>query len=143
MDHTLSAIGERVAGQDNHCTAEPLFVVFQKHRIYGINLEYEPDFVWVDTEGDFCEADDRQHRILERMEERGRDTGRWERLGYVDTDRFVTACFTEAAAQAFIDARRHNLNKPFIYVESLYRNHEMIAVRHSLLGAAPEKAEAA
>lgn len=132
---TLPSIGERIATQNNRITAEPLFVVFQKHRIYGLAPYYTERFIWVDTQNDFSEADDRQHRILERMEERGRDTGPWERLGYVDVDRFVTACFTEAAAQSYIDANRHNLTKPFVFAASLYRNREMIAIRHHLMDA--------
>jgi hypothetical protein len=144
IEYTLPAIGERIATQNNRITAEPLFVVFQKRRIYGMTLEAAGDnFIWVDANNNYAEADERQTRILERMDLRGRDTGSWERLGYVDVDRFVTACFTEAAAQAYIDANRHNLHEPFIYAESLYRNREMIAVRHALLDAAPKITEAA
>ncbi|MCW2242304.1 hypothetical protein [Azospirillum canadense] len=140
---TLAKVGALIASQNNRCTHEPLFVVFQKRRIYGLDEDHTDNIVWLDTDGDYATADERQHRILERMHERGRDTGRWERVGYVDTDEFVTACFTEVGAQAYIDANGHNLHQPFIFVTSLYRNDEMIALRHLMLNAAPKPAEAA
>lgn len=133
----LRSIGALISTQRNRCTHEPLFVVFQKHRIYGLESDRTDNFVWLDTASDYVQADERQHRILERMYDRGRDTGSWERVGYVDVDRFVTACFTEAAAQAYIDGNRHNLHEPFTYADSLYRNREMIAIRHALLDVAP------
>ena len=37
---------------------------------------------------------------------------------------FVTACFTEAAAEEFIHADGHNHKHPHIYADSSYRNLE-------------------
>ena len=46
---------------------------------------------------------------------------------------FVQACFTEAAAQQYIDENKHNLKKPRIYVYSGDRNREWQAVRKHLM----------
>lgn len=51
----------------------------------------------------------------------------------------VTYCLTESAAQAYIDANRHNMKNPTIYATSLYRNYEMIAIRKFLMELAKEE----
>lgn len=142
-EHTLSAIGERIATQDNRITAEPLFVVFAKQRIYGMDTAYCDNIAWI-YEDECVEVEPKKARALHATYCRTCTVPPgYLRTGYVDVDRFVTACFTETAAQDYIDANRHRLERPFIYAASLYRNHEMIAVRHSLLAAAPASTEAA
>lgn len=58
--------------------------------------------------------------------------------------RFAQACFTRAGAEAYLDANAHNLGRlarrsrkdgTRIYVESAYRNAEMIALREAMLAA--------
>ena len=140
---TLARIGANVATQNNRITHEPLFAVFQKRRIYGMDSdEYDFPVTWL-YEDECVEVEPSKARALNATYCRtGVVPKYYRRVGYVDTDVFVTACFTEAGAQAYIDANGHNLNKPFIFVTSLYRNQEMIALRHILLDAGRGAVEA-
>lgn len=123
-------VGESIRTQDNLATAEPLFCVFQKERVYGLDPAYTEDIVWYDEES---EADAATSKKLENQWQLDRrEPGTWHRTGYKDVDRFVTACFTQDSAKAYILANQHNLKKPFIYVETLYRNPEMITLRQWL-----------
>lgn len=48
-------------------------------------------------------------------------------------EKFVTACFTKRAAEEYIEANKHRMNEPHLYIESLYRNYEMIEIRERLM----------
>lgn len=48
--------------------------------------------------------------------------------------RFITACLTKKAAERYIAEQAHRLHKPFVYVDTLYGNHEMLALRNHLMG---------
>lgn len=100
-------IAREINTQDNRITNEPLFCVFEKERIYGI----DPRF----SDGDGYEMDDEG-----------------EKVHYIERDKFVNAHFTEKAAKHHIRINGHNLNQPFIFVTSLWRCPEMIAIRHAL-----------
>ena len=43
----LREIAERMDGQDNRSTANPIFVVQQKRRIYGVDFNYSEGNVWL------------------------------------------------------------------------------------------------
>ena len=103
----LAKVGDEIRTQDNRITADPLFCVYQKRRIYGI----DPDYHDVEYEID--------------------DYGNKE--SFIEVDEFVNAHFTEKAAQDHIDLNGHNLKKPFIYVTSLFRCYEMINIRNYLV----------
>jgi hypothetical protein len=95
--------------------------VFQKQRIYGLDSDHAEHFTWLSPD----DGDGRR--------ETDEDEAGAERVGYVDVDRFVTACLTKRAAKDFIDRNSHRLHKPFLYVESLNRNEEMIELRNHLM----------
>jgi hypothetical protein len=121
--------------QDNRCTAEPFFVVQEKHRIYGIDAdEHDASHEWM-TEDCDGKADDDEAKELDEKYDNGEPTPGWVRVGYVDEWRDVTGCFTEQGAKQFIRINGHNLKEPRIYAKSLYRNAEMIAIRKRLMGA--------
>lgn len=121
----LSALRTELQNQDNACTEHPLFCVFQKQRIYGLDFDHAEHFVWLTPD----DGDGRR--------ETDENTPGAERVGYIDVDRFVTACLTRKAALDFIDRNSHRLRKPFVYVESLHRNEEMIALRNHLMKEPP------
>lgn len=108
--------------QDNACTEHPLFCVYQRRRIYGLDADYADGVVWLTP-------DDGDGRRETKEDEPGA-----ERVGYCDIDVFVTACFTRKSAKDFLKRNSHRLRDPFVYVESLDRNDEMIAVRNHLMG---------
>jgi len=117
----LSELRTELQTQDNACTEHPLFCVFQKQRIYGLDSDHAEHFTWLSPD----DGDGRR--------ETDEDEAGAERVGYVDVDRFVTACLTKRAAKDFIDRNSHRLHKPFLYVESLNRNEEMIELRNHLM----------
>ena len=130
MANTLKEISEKILTQDNRCTSQPLFVVFQKKRIYGMDPEYDGPIVWI---ADDYEAEPDEHKKLEEDYEINYvERDGWQRTSYIDIDVFVTACFTEDGAKAYIEINGHNLKEPFIYVETLHRNAEMNTVRDAL-----------
>ena len=51
---------------------------------------------------------------------------------YVDRWETVTYCFTEKAADQFVKENAHRYGPLRVYVDSLYRNHEMAKVRDIL-----------
>lgn len=143
----LKALAEQIAIQDNRITADPLFVVFQKREIVT-NEDYDHDFIgWFDEEGNRADEETavkldemysdtksdwfRDDEITLEDEEEG-DT-EWRRLAIKEVDEFATACFTEQGANDYIKACGYRLNKPFIFVDSLYRNREMIGLREYIL----------
>lgn len=46
---------------------------------------------------------------------------------------YVTACFTEEGAQAYLSVNGHNLRKPRIYADGSYRNAEYRDIRNWLM----------
>lgn len=123
----LEALATTLATQDNHITDLPVFCVQQRRRIYGMDLGYCESRIW-SCEGEE-ETDPKEIARLDALEDAGKDTGNYERVGVVDTWVFVTACLTEDAANAYIRANGHNLTSPRIYVESGYRNAEWAFMR--------------
>lgn len=146
----MSEISENLKTQDNRMTADPMFVVFQKDDIV-VDEDYDHDvIVWVDDEGNKADPetvdqlnDMRADMVgvyyMENEIELGdEERQEWRRFAIKETDKFVTACFTEAGAKAYLNRDGHNLKKPFIYATSLYRNEEMKRLRDWLMFAAPQ-----
>jgi hypothetical protein len=138
MNEFLKSIGERIRTQDNRCTDAPIFIVQQKKRIYGIDKHYTDDCVWVDMSNDLGEiTDEEEIARLEELEDDG-SCGDCEKVGYVDTWEFVTACFTEQGCKNYLAINGHNLTEPRIYAAGSYRNNEFRAVRDFLKGLKDE-----
>ena len=135
----LAALREELRTQDNACTAEPMFVVYQIKRIYGLDPDYTEETTWTHSEGE--ETDPEIIAALEALDDAGsptiHDGTAYERVGYIDIDQFVTVCLTRKGAEAFIARMKHRLNKPHIDVDTFYRNAEMIELRHHLMGDKP------
>ena len=131
----LAALREELRTQDNACTAEPMFVVYQIRRIYGFDPDCTEDTTWTYSDGE--ETDPEIIAALEALEDAGRPTihdgTAYERVGYSDEPQFVTVCLTRKGAEAFIARMAHRLNKPYIDVDSFFRNEEMIALRNHLM----------
>ncbi len=121
----LKNIAYEINTQDNKITANPLFCVFEKERVYGLGSDWADIFEWYDSESDTILHPD------EITEKEAKQDG-YEKVYYVDRDRFVNAHFTERAANEHIKINGHNLNEPFVFVTSLYRCGEMIEIRKAL-----------
>lgn len=138
----LAALREELRTQDNAITADPLFVVLQEERIYGVSQDYQTNgYTWVGEDDSSVTADDDETKVLDKLLDEDRELSiggvTFERVWYRIVPRFVTACLTRQGAEDYIACNGHNLTKPYIYVESLYRNAEMIALRYHLMGDTP------
>lgn len=135
----LEALRTELRTQDNAITADPLFVVFQEERVYGVSQDYQTNgYTWVGVDDSSVTADDDEAKVLDKLLDDGRELsiGRvtFDRVWYRIVPRFVTACLTRKGAEDHIARNGHNLTKPYIYVESMYRNEEMLALRNHLMG---------
>ena len=124
---------DRLNRQDNAATADPLFIVQQRVREYGYDPYWASDFAWI-REGD--ELDEEEAAVCEATHaETGADKiNEADRTGYQDRFVFVTACLTRQAAEDYIEHMRHRLCDPRVYVETAYRNHELLRLRKWLMG---------
>ena len=122
---------------DNAATADPLFCVYQKQRVYGLTSDYTDDFVWVITDGEGDEADSEEAAHLDKIGMEAAEALGWRRVGYREVDVFVTACLTREGAAGYIARNGHNLRRPFLFVTGLYRNEEMISLRKYLMMLRP------
>jgi len=126
---------DNIDTQDNRSTAEPIFLVQQQRRIYGMDPEYcGQNIAWLDCLNDseeltHAEAQVLEKRYLETLEE----PENFARTGYIDQWEYVQPFFTEEAAQSYIDTNKHRHSELRIYVDSAYRNYEWQMVRALLL----------
>lgn len=137
----LAALRTELQTQDNAITADPLFVVFQEERIYGVSQDYQTDgYTWVGEDDSAVTADDDEAKVLDKLLDDDRELSiggvTYQRVWYRIVPRFVTACLTRKGAEDYIARNGHNLTKPYIYVESLHRNEEMIELRNHLMETA-------
>jgi hypothetical protein len=123
----LKKLAHELNTQDNRITANPLFCVEQKRRVYGLGHEYTDNFIhqWKDDPGYFWET---EKEALKALEEGGYGEENYDdyidKVGYYEYWDFVTAHLTEKAAQRYINENKHNLNEPRIFVSSQHRCHE-------------------
>lgn len=126
----LKVIGQLISTQDNRCTDQPMFVVFQKREIIGSDEHSPSRIVWV---WDGEEVDDLRARRLELLHQDGRSTRGYDRYAMQEVDEFVTCCFTEQGCKDHLRINGHNLRLPYIFAAGSFRNSEYQAVRNFLL----------
>lgn len=115
--------------QDNRITADPLFIVYQKRAVYGIEDGYDFDGItWVNEYAEEVDSEELAEAI-----KTGVYPEDWRGIQYKLIDEFVTCTFTEHAANVYIQSNKRNLRDPFTYVESLYGSNEMKELRKMLL----------
>jgi hypothetical protein len=141
----LTTIADKMRSQDNACTAHPLFVVYNERKIYGMDSEFCEDYDWIDQEGgDYTVADARKIMVLERYQRHfGSEPEAWAKRYYIKRDEFVTCAFTLDAANEFIKRKHYDYDRLHVYVESMYRMPEMIAIQEHLLSFSTATASAA
>lgn len=152
----MSEIGSRIVAdnrENDHCTADPIFVVEERKRIYGMDSDLDDiPIAWMYSDGG--EIPDEDAKVAEAYWQEnfkepcgvedgaawvgdGRDTLR--RVAYLDTWEFVQPFFTQTAADRYIEENRHRMEDPRVYVDSAYRNKEWIAIRKWLAEAVPQQ----
>jgi hypothetical protein len=123
----LSQLGKEMREQDNLATGHPLYCVFEKERIHGVEDQGDTEYEWKDEDWNTVTPADYE------MTEEEAEASTWPmKYFYIDRDRFVNAHFTTVDAKRYIEENNHNLNKGFVYVTSLYRCHRMIAIQEFL-----------
>jgi hypothetical protein len=129
----MEEIGKLLREQDNRITDQPMFIVQQKQLTYGVDDAYTDLYHWCHKDGEGT-ADEVLAKRLDEKERQGKSTGQWEKIGYVETWEFVTACFTEQGCIDYLKRNGHNLKETRIYADGSYRNEEYQAVREFLMG---------
>ena len=130
----LAPIGRLIASQSNRSTANPMFAVLEKRETITLDTHHHDRIVWVRKDDGSVEADERTHERLELLYEDGREPKEWDRYAMLETDVFVTACFTEQGCKDYLACNGHNLRMPFIYAFGSYRNAEYNLIRDALIG---------
>lgn len=152
---------QSILTQDNQCTRDPFWLVFGHKKIF-VDPQYaeEEESVYLESEtgeqlemshelyGDLEEkwydamADKKMERPFDPILDRHFHPDDWERHAYIWVQEYNQAFFTEAAAKEYIEENSHRIpgvsdgKDASIYVDSLYRNKEMIDVRQMLIDKA-------
>lgn len=138
----LLMLGELLRTQNNRITANPVFAVQQKHRIWGV--EDGDGHEWREIDGWEAVEDDVAAELERNFDIYGEVKDGYARMCYVDTWEFVTACLTEKGCEQYIALNGHNLCEPRIYAYGGYRNREWEFLREWLKSLpAPQPAEEA
>ena len=124
--------------QSNRSTMHPIYVVQRECKNFGENLNNPDGHGFVRPSWDYEVATGLTHNRLTLLwdDYSGRKIfGQeyWQRYEYEIFWQDVQWCFTEKGAEDYLKANGHNLGKTRIYVKSLNRNAEMIAVREMLM----------
>lgn len=142
----INGLAEAMATQSNRGTQYPLFYVYEKEevsvssdgsadRIIFVTDDYSEVTEYEDEDGNLwkcegsgwgtwrCEGKDEELEDYEVEEKFGLTKVYLKEIDkpVVDAGPFLT----EAAAQRHIDANYYHYNKPYIYVNSAWRNYEM------------------
>lgn len=142
----IERVATLLATQDNAITSDPIFMVQQRHRQYGMDEEYCEKYC-------FVHGDDSDHEVNEESDPTrfarfsdgnfgDEDPEFWTRTGYVDTWQNIQPFLTRDAAEEFRKREAHNLGPTRIYVESGHRNAEWKWLRALLPAVAAELAQA-
>lgn len=130
---SLSSIGQNLRTQNNRMTADPIFLVQQKVRDYGLDTDYADshEITWIDQDS---EVDASERIRLEAEYDKTLDIpDGYHRTAFRDRWETVQPFFTEQGAKDYIAINGHNLREPRIYVDSAYRNAEWQAIRAFLM----------
>lgn len=136
----INDMAKNIEAQDTNDTggtADPIYMVQEKRRIYGVDLDYTEHTQWVEKENSetfFDTEEERDSYIAECKEDDPEsDPPEFREVGYIDIWVHIQPFFTRQGAERYIAENAHNLNEPRVYVESAYRNKEWQAIRSLLV----------
>lgn len=124
----IAALAVQVATQDNDFTAEPIWVVQARDRIYGMDSDYSDSIVYIDDDGNEASPEE-----LASIDARIAAGELWTETYYIDRWRTVQTFLTRDGAERFLRSNRHRHRELRIFSESAHRNQEMLAIREWLL----------
>jgi hypothetical protein len=130
-------VAELLHTQDNRITANPLFAVEVKTRVYGIDPEWGGPVVWI-HDGDEVTDPDELKKLEQGWENGDDEPDNYTRTSYHEHWEFVTACFTEEGCKAYLRSNGHNhRGEKRIYAHSGFRNREWEELRRYLMSLRP------
>ena len=88
----LIEISKCLQQQNNRCTADPVFIVQEKRRMYGLSHEYSDELVWIDMEDGCDELPDPEN---DEQETEYENNEFYELVGFYDEWINVQTFFTE------------------------------------------------
>lgn len=147
------------AGTRDHCTADAIFIVQCRRLIYGIDTDYAPDnrvaicddWEWFSPQDYYDDLGDEGRAALNResqewcqkqfmkadVDDQWYVIGERENhtvTGWTDHWEYVSAHFTNDAAEAFIKRKKHDYRKGMrVYVECQYHSWEYNAIKEAFL----------
>lgn len=129
----INSIGELIRTQDNRITDQPMFIVQENERIYGMDSDYSDNYEWFDDVACCVISDQDEIRETERLHESDELNDAIRKVYYKDHWVFVTACFTEQGCKDYLKTNGHNHGQTRIYGWGTRRNAEFQAVRNHLI----------
>ena len=140
-------------GVDDHCTANPIFIVQKKEIISGIDPDYDPSYFWTDAdhEGEYNDSEMKEElkSIFDGDDGDGPDdydlaydaeitcnAGKqvlFRKIGYIERWEYVCAHFTKEGAEAFIARKKHDYRQLRVYVDCQYHCWEFNTIVQGLL----------
>jgi hypothetical protein len=129
----LNAISERMKIQDNQMTEHPLFCLQILIRDVGYDSNYASNRCWYDSANEQTIYDDDPGFVA------APEGDEWEEFGYRDRWETIMVAFTEVGLEEYMVRDGHNVirrayrGQTRIYVDTLRRCTEMIAIRKALL----------
>lgn len=130
-------LAKELREQCNASTKHPIFVVEHKVRYCGYDTEVAEGVAWLDEEG--VEFSPKEVEKLEfAFHANGSEPDHTYRTGYVDRWHPVQMFLTRAAAEKFLEVNQHRFCEMRIFVDSAYRNTELIKIREQALIVADE-----
>lgn len=119
---TIKRIIAQIRTQDNASTADPVYTVQERKRIY-YPYDGNSEGVWLDEDSNEPNAEE-----LAEIEA-GNEDG-WSRWDYEDRWQIVQTFLTLEGANTYIETQAHRHGEPLrLYVDSAYRNTEIQALR--------------
>lgn len=147
----IAEIQRELKTQDNYGTGHPVYCVEKRYKLYGMDMDYSDDVVWMGPADDPIEVTDpKKIEILDKLwEEDDEDSivpfgdEEWPeeiclknyfKTAYTIQKEHLQTFFTEKAAKEYIENNKHNFRRAelVMYVDSVYRNPEMILIREFL-----------
>lgn len=130
----LNEVAKELRTQDNLTTSDPIFMVQEEIKEFGIDQDYGEDgHVWVDEcDGEEAEVEDvkRCELAITNFE---RIPNGFRRVGYRTRWENRQPFFTRKGAEEHLRVNGHNYQKTRIYVECAFRNAEWQAIREILM----------
>lgn len=141
----------RGAGVDDHCTANPIFIVQSLKKVGGIDLDYDPEYYWTDEAHEQELSDDElMSEIISNVEDGcsfndfdinsdnvvtfdADGAIAYQKIGFAENWEYVCAHLTREGAEAFIQRKKHDHRELRIYVDSQYWCWEFNAIINGML----------